>query len=418
MERSSWTPRPLPPGRRAHDARVAARILLLGTVLTALGLTGLWDGTDPRSAVEDPSRWWFLLPLTAGCAALAFKRVLPLPMLLAGLAVLGLDAALGGSLAVLLVLYDLLHTAALLGGPRLRRVLWTAATAAVVVPAAAVLAEAGDLQRTALTALQQAALCLTPLWWAGDVRRKAELAELAEARADAVEHLAEARRHEAVRAERDALARDLHDVVASHLSAIALRTGGALATAPEAGKDRTSLEHARRSALEAMAEMHTMIGLLRAPDPSDDPAAAGPAELESLLDGARAQGLDVELTDERPVSETDATDPRVGLAVHRILQEALANAAKHAPGCRVRISIGAPEPGRLGMRVLSTRPAAGPGTREAPTGGGWGLTTMQERARSVGGRLQVAADAEHWTVTALLPADPAAEPVVSAGAGR
>nr|WP_245192365.1 histidine kinase [Arthrobacter pigmenti] len=304
---------------------------------------------------------------------------------------------------MLLPLFDLLYSAALYSGARTRRVLWGVGSVLVIVPTAVQLVDSGNLQWTVLTALQQAALFLSPLWWANDVRRKSELAETAAARADAVERLAEADRQRAVRAERDALARDLHDVVASHLSAIALHSGGALATPAEEGKDRAALTLVRRSALESMEDMRAMISLLRAPsgsleDANDDGASSLPrlSGLDALVQTARFNGSAVVVRDER-------SDPRlpdaVDLAGYRIVQEALTNAVKHAPGCDVSVTVRDGE----GSVVVEVSNLLGPGTLSAVPGMGMGLSTMEERARAVGGSLSVQAEGGWWTVRVLLP---------------
>ncbi|GAA1347066.1 sensor histidine kinase [Arthrobacter roseus] len=214
-------------------------------------------------------------------------------------------------------------------------------------------------------------------------------------------------------AERDAMARDLHDVVASHLSAIALHPGGALATAPDTGKDRAALEQVRRSALESMTEMQTMIALLRSTDeerePDDDALLPRLSHLEPLLSTARANGLEVSLQDRRRGDEAGAAVELVG---YRIVQEALTNAAKHAGGSTVVVAL-ADDDGELTVTVRNTlavrttlteRGTLGErGSVAATPGLGMGMDTMQERAQAIGGTVHVSADDDAWTVTAALP---------------
>lgn len=368
---------------------------MAGLLLIVLGLNNLWAGAAPWASGSD---WWFALPFSVACAALLFKRVAPVPSLLVGVLALCADALLGGSVSALLPFFDLLYTAALLSSGRVRNVLWAGGGMLVAVPVALRLAETGNLQFAVLTGLQQAAIFLCPLWWAMDVRRKSELAELAAARASAVERLSDARRQEAVRAERDALARDLHDVVASHLSAIALHSGGALATPPQTDKDRAALEQVRRSALESMEDMRAMITLLRSPESAGSDAAVPQqrlSDLEPLLHTARANGLTVD----QHVGECGPLSPGTELVGYRIVQEALTNAAKHAPGSEVVVSIRQVED-RVRVAVRNTLTER---THSSADGLGMGLTSMQERARSIGGSVSAGAAAGSWTVTADLP---------------
>lgn len=379
-----------------RDARTAALTLASGLLLIGAGLTGLWSG-DGIEAAGSISRWWFALPLAVACAAQLFKRAAPVPSLMVGAAAFTADSLLGGSIATLLPFLDLMYTAALVSSARVRRVLWGAAVVLVAVPVALRLAETGSLQFTVLTGLQQAAIFLCPLWWAMDVGRKSELAELAAARASAVERLADANRQEAVRAERDAMARDLHDVIASHLSAIALHSGGALATPPAAEKDRGALEQVRRSALDSMEDMRAMIALLRSESTDDDGSSPQRlSRLKPLLATARANGLNVRCEQ----GELGGLSPGTELVGYRIVQEALTNAAKHAPRSEVSVRVDRQD-GRVSIVVrnpLHRKPDL------PPAGLGMGLTGMAERARSIGGTVEVDSASDMWTVRAMLPA--------------
>ncbi len=381
-----------------RDLRTAALTCGAGVVLIGIGLTGLWSEPTLQPGL-DPSRWWFLLPLAVGCVALAFKRAAPLLTLGVGVALLMVDAALGGSVAMILVFFDLLYTASLLARPKIRVALWTGGALLTVVPMAYAFTGSADLRMVTLIGLQQAALYLCPQWWAMDVRRKSELADVAAARADAVESLAQVNQQRAVRAERDALARDLHDVVASHLSAIALHSGGALATEADPIKDRTALEQVRRSALESMTEMQTMIALLRSPEEVGPDAGALPrlSHLDPLLSAARANGLAVTLKDQRQRDDAGAAVELVG---YRIVQEALTNAAKHARGSAVVVAI-RDDDGEVILTVRNTLSEYRNGA--SPPGLGMGMGTMEERALAIGGTVKVSAEDDSWTVTAVLP---------------
>jgi signal transduction histidine kinase len=275
---------------------------------------------------------------------------------------------------------------------------------AVAVATAAVataLALAGALTdgwRNGLYVLLNLGLLLAvPVVWAHEVRGHRERADAERDRAEAVARVAELDRAAAVTAERTRMARDLHDVVAGRLSAIALQSEAALAR-PDADPDllRRVLGEVRRGSVASLAEMRTMIGLLRA-DAPDEPrtAPAGLDGLGPLLESARASGVRVELDDRRAAAPVSAA---VDLAAHRILAEALTNAAKHAPGSTVRCVL-ADGDGALRVEVVNDLvPGAtpGPGTRT-------GLLGLGERAAAVGGRLDAGPEDGRWTVRASLP---------------
>ena len=168
-------------------------------------------------------------------------------------------------------------------------------------------------------------------------RERADLAR--EVAADAI-RIAELDRESAVREERARMARDLHDVVAGHLSAVAIHTEATLASA-DTSRDRDTLRTVRAGALEALAEMRSMILVLRGrPDPVTAPA--GLARLDALVGGravGRAGGRGRRRTPPAPLPA--ATDQ----AAFRIVQESLTNAARHAPGSPVR---GRPSAGATG----------------------------------------------------------------------
>lgn len=395
-----------------RDARTAAITLVCGLLLIGLGLTGVWGGETGLVQLSDDERWWFAVPLTVSCVALVFKRRAPVATLLIGFLALAVDFLLGGSIATLLPFFDLLYTAALIGSTRVRRVLWIVAGGLVAVPMIYVLAGTADLRLTVLIGMQQGLLFIAPLWWAMDVRRKTELAEVAAARADAVERLSLAGRQQAIRKERDSLARDLHDVVASHLSAIALHSGGALATPPAEAKDRAALAQVRRSALESMEDMRTMIALLRTPDvepgtggtpaPDDDAAFPRLTHLQPLVDQAKANGLTVTVDHQLTQLPDGSVSAATELAGYRIVQEALTNAAKHAPRSEVRVEvIPDQDPGNASIIIRNSLPATA-GT-DSPPGLGLGLISMRERAAAIRGHVTAGATTDHWVVTATLP---------------
>ncbi|MEV0613912.1 histidine kinase [Nonomuraea sp. NPDC050404] len=185
----------------------------------------------------------------------------------------------------------------------------------------------------------------------------------------------------AVRAERRRIARELHDVVAHHITVINALVGGARATLPpeqEAG--RSALESAELTARQAMSEMRHLLDVLRA-DGNEGPDAAtgvGADRLPALIDEARSAGLPASLTVTGQPAELPAA---VDHAVYRIVQESLTNTRKHAVSAKASVRL-AYAPAAIEVEVLDDGVAAGAGS--AP---GFGLGGMAERVALCGGQL-------------------------------
>ncbi|QYC38018.1 Sensor histidine kinase LiaS [Nonomuraea coxensis DSM 45129] len=202
-------------------------------------------------------------------------------------------------------------------------------------------------------------------------------------------------RHEAadaaVREERRRIARELHDIVAHHITVITALVGGARATLPpEQEVTRNALKSAEQTAREAMTEMRLLLDVLRAGDVLRDgdligaggtgPDAAtgvGAERLPALVEEARSAGLATSLT---VTGEPVPLPAPVDLAVYRIVQEALTNTRKHAAGARAGVRL-AYEPEAVEVEVVDDGRATGSGTP------GFGLGGMAERVALCGGRL-------------------------------
>ncbi|MEU4762341.1 sensor histidine kinase [Actinosynnema sp. NPDC023794] len=206
------------------------------------------------------------------------------------------------------------------------------------------------------------------------------------------------------RGERARIARELHDVVAHHISMIAVQAETARLTTPgmpAAGAQR--LSEIGDTARAGLTEMRRLLGVLRedalAPEEvADRRPQPGLQQLNELLDDVRdTSGAGARLI----VSGTPtALDPGVELAAYRIIQEALTNARRHAPGAAVDVELHYTEEA-LRLRIRDN----GPGPRGAAPSGGHGLTGMRERAAAVGGRLRTGTTAVGgFLVEASLPA--------------
>ncbi|MCX2181190.1 sensor histidine kinase [Streptomyces sp. SKN60] len=211
--------------------------------------------------------------------------------------------------------------------------------------------------------------------------------------------------------ERGRIARELHDVVAHHMSVISIQAQVAPHLVADPSPElRENLAGIRQNAVDALTELRRVLGVLRGEDAPGD-AAAGVRHapqptldrLGELLANVRAAGLDAtaELRGERrPLS------PGTELSAYRIVQEALSNVMRHAPGARAAVETHYHREG-LTVRVTNTAPdrptdprTAGPG-REP----GHGLLGMRERTTMLGGELAAGPTPEGgWDVTAFLPA--------------
>jgi signal transduction histidine kinase len=187
------------------------------------------------------------------------------------------------------------------------------------------------------------------------------------------------------RGERARIVRELHDVVAHHISMVAVQAETArLTTAgmPAAGAQRLSA--IGDTARAALTEMRRLLGVLRE-DPQTDAADRRPQpglqQLNELLDESRdASGAGTRLIVWGPPA---TLDPGVELAAYRIVQEALTNSRRHAPGAAVDVELHYAD-GALRLRIRDN----GPGPPDARPAGGHGLPGMRERAAAVGGELR------------------------------
>ncbi|WFE47455.1 histidine kinase [Verrucosispora sp. WMMD1129] len=233
----------------------------------------------------------------------------------------------------------------------------------------------------------------------GDLLRHNLLTRRALAEQAEVSELEKARR--AVLEERTRIARELHDVVAHHMSLIAVQAESApyrLAVPEPARAEFSAIAEAARAAL---TDMRRLLHVLRSESEGTrtDPQPTL-AELPDLVAAAQRAGMTVELDND---TATEPSAP-VGLAAYRIVQEGLANAARHAAGAEVRVTV-RDHPGALTVRIQNA--AGGTPTSPDARGGGQGLTGMRERVLALGGSFTACPTADGgYAIDALLPADP------------
>lgn len=365
-----------PPGRR--DAALV--VVLAGLVLVEVG-------------ARDDVGWRSLAVVagTAPLAALAWRRTHPLPVVAVVLGVL--SAADLASLA----------------GARPPAVLYTTAYV-LVLPYALVRwgslreATAGLAVVLAFHLVREAATGGTP----EDLVGGGLVLLLPAVLGAAVRHRSSSRLRETERVqhrEREQLARELHDTVAHHVSAIAVRAqAGRVVAARRPESAVEALAAIEEEASRALAEMRTLVGVLREGEPG---LQRGVADIRELARDGPLR-VEVELS-----GDLDGLRPSVGEAAYRLAQEAVTNAARHARGAtRVTVRVVGDQHGvHLDVEDDGEAPAAR-GAR------GYGLVGMAERTALLGGTLRAGPGPERgWAVTAVLPrADPGTPPATGARA--
>jgi signal transduction histidine kinase len=378
---------------RAHPRR--ADVLLaaaLGVPLVALSATALLD--------EQLAVAWTVVQLAAAGVphvALAARRTAPavsFGVVSVALAVSELTPGLSTQQPFLpsAVAFPVaLYSYCAYGGPRAPRLGAAVGIAGAMLIVGRWLVESPAGERTEADTLLAGLLLLGFLlavvaaaWSFGLFRtvRSVYLATLEE-RARLAEAEREERARRAVRAERDRIAREMHDVVAHSLSVIVSQAqGGAyLAKDQPAGRVLDTIADTGR---EALADMRGLLGVLRAdPDQAGvgtdpgEPPQPGLSDLRELVARVRASGLPVELTEE---GTPDRSSAAAELAVYRLVQESLTNVLKHAgPDATARVRLTWAE-NELAVSVTDDGYGLTPGT-----GGGQGLAGMRERVAVLGG---------------------------------
>jgi len=353
-----------------------------GLGIAGAGLVAVAAWGAPRligsEAIAGPSWLLALLPLLVG-APLVLRRRAPLLMWLVIWAAVGLLCLLAAnSLRGLAFTFVLLAAAYSLGAhTSFRRAV---AGLLLTAPVVFVISNAGDLGLVlgkgggGGPGVTLALFQLVAFWLAGVlVHARRQTASLAERSAE-LQRQAE----QAAAAERARIARELHDIVAHHLSVIVLQAAGARAAGKPA---EASLEKIENSARQALSETRRLLGVLRDPDEEAGLAPQpGICDLDALAASVRAAGLPVHLViDGDPAALPAAVD----VSVYRIVQESLTNVLKHAGPARAEVTIGCAAD-TVTVEVTDNGMAE-PG-RKAPAGG-HGLAGMRERAAVFGGEL-------------------------------
>ncbi|MFI5907628.1 sensor histidine kinase [Dactylosporangium sp. NPDC051541] len=332
---------------------------------------------------------WLFVPLVVCCSALLLRRGAPVTSVLVGTVAVAGDVVIGPSLATPLVYTQVLYDACLHGSARLAKVLLATSVVGSVVTAIVCLVVIRDVQAVGLGVLL-ALVTVVPILTGSHVRHHRDQAETARRSAEQVARLAAADRANAVAAERAGMARELHDVIANHLSAVAIHATAALSADLGADGTKRALSVIRENSVQGLAEMRRMVGFLRDPAALPDNAPGG---LTALDDLAKRAGLPVRLAVDLGPGDVPVS---VDLAAYRIIQESLTNALKHGDGGPVTVDVGG------GPKAVTVRVASGVIPGRAVNDGA-GLIGMRERAALLGGELTAGPCGGQWVVEARLP---------------
>jgi signal transduction histidine kinase len=368
---------------------------IVGAGLIALAAWGPPPGLFGTAMIPGPLWLRAVLPVLLG-VPLMLRRRAPLLMWTAIWAAIVLLALLAHNAERGVAFTFVLFTAAYSLGAHapLRR----AATAlAITVPVIVVIAAHHGLalafhQDSGASAVPLALLQIVALCLAGIFVRDRRQSALLSARSAALERLAE----QAAAAERARIARELHDIVAHHLSVVVLHAAGARASG---GADLQTLEEIEHSGRQALTETRRLFGVLRDPDEESGRAPRpGIRELPALVGSLRAAGLDVSLS---IGGDHTALPSAVNVSAYRIVQEALTNVLKHAGPACAQVTVDCTE---IAVTIEVTDDGSGNLVPQA-LAGGQGLAGMRERVALFGGELQAGPrPGGGFTVCAWLPA--------------
>ncbi|GGR65618.1 hypothetical protein GCM10010197_36500 [Nocardioides luteus] len=374
--------------------RLIAPVVVWLITTTLLVVTPVVEATEAEvngSPALGSVGWWAaLVVLTAQAGLLFWRRSRPLTVLLcvaAASVVLALTGAGDGtSLAVAAVVVAVWAAVISVALPRRARALAGALVGAGLLVALGTCLSQTDIGvsvRTAVLAglVQGAGVVVAPALLAVTVRARRDARSARSDLALAVDREESAQIAAAIAEERTAMARELHDIAAHHLTGIAVMTGAVerqIDTDPAGAKE--SVRQVRTQSTAMLRELRGLVSLLRSPGQTEQESGHERlSHLADLVEAARRTGLEVELS--TLGSEAAArVGPLAQLSAYRTVQECLANAARHAPGARCEVVLDARDPAEVVVTVRNGPPPRPAPPADAPKRHGLGLVGMQERA--------------------------------------
>ena len=348
--------------------------------------------TYPELVDEGP--WRIALDLAIGVAAFVlvlYRRRWPFPIVLVLVALAAVSAAAAGP-ALLATVSVATH-----------RVTWQISVVAVLATASSLISTSllpstEPASEWWLTLLTTGAITLALLGWGMYIGSRRELLWTLQQRAERAEAERDLRVRKARADERAAIAREMHDVLAHRISQISMHTGAlAFRTDLDADELRAGIDEVHDRADEALADLRSVLGVLRDPDTGLVAKRPQPtyADLGELVEASRAAGARIDL-DDRLADR--AVPTALGRTLYRIVQEGITNATKHAPGARVQVELRGDDDG---VDVVLRNPL-GLGRAQVP-GAELGLVGLRERVELAGGSLEHGQRDGTFVVHASLP---------------
>lgn len=380
------------PGRRRRTLRdwvVDFTCFLAAVGIGLLGAHSVSNDPNTSDGLAALDQWLGAL----ACAAVWLRRRWPLGLAIALAAVSMVSNSAGG--ATMVAIFTLaVHRP-------FRYVAWVAGASCALIPLFFWIRPDPDSPYV-LSVTFTIVLTVTVVGWGMFVRSRRQLLLSLRDRARRAETEAGLRAEQAQRLAREAIAREMHDVLAHRLTLLSVHAG-ALEFRPDAPRQEVARAAGviRESAHEALQDLREIIGVLRADDHGEESGRPQPtlAGLDALVAESREAGMKIVL--DHQVTTPGAVPASVGRTAYRIVQEGLTNARKHAPGAEVEVLVsGAPGDGV----TVSVRNPPPPGEVPHVPGSGQGLIGLTERATLAGGSLgHGAADDGGFAIEAWLP---------------
>lgn len=383
----------------AVDAVTAVGMTVLG-LIALRSITSVLEAND----ADLPAGWLSVLLVCATTVPLALRRRYPLSVL----TIVALSFTVHRWLGVAefdmstLGLFLAIYSAGVYGGR------WRSPVRAVMIlPSSSLLiydlividgeVVDGDILWIRLSNIALNAVFFAVAWWLGDAsRRRRQIEADLVARTEELEVEREENARRAVLDERVRIARELHDVVAHHVSVMGLQAGAARrAFGQDPDAARGALLNVEASGREAVRELHQLLGFLREDEGGADAPQPGLDGLPALVDQVEDAGLTVDLEVEAGLD----VPASVGLSVYRIVQESLTNSLRHGRAIRAKVEVRALDDA---VSVTVDDDGAGATVNGGPSGG-HGLVGMRERAALHHGRFDAGPRSEGgWRVEAVL----------------
>ncbi|MEO6530852.1 MAG: histidine kinase [Specibacter sp.] len=342
-----------------------------------------------------------------GCAGVLFRRAAPTAMAwMCSLAVIGLLVA--GHAGAYVLVFELFFSLVMFAPAKASRIAARSAWALAALLVLAAYAFTYSLSGTLTAAVVAVVTLLTPVEWAGNLRKANLLAASESARADAVHEAAEQRllsgrgAHAlALEQERAHMARELHDVISARLSAIALQSGAVLQSGAAPDAPHTALlRQVRNESVAGLEELNNMIRLLHTGALTD--MAGRLSDLPGLV--RQYQGAGTELLFSNSLDDAGEHLPlQLQTAVYRVAAEALVNATRHAPGERITVALSGGPAGTIALTVANPLPRSSNDPAVPRGSTGTGLPSMHFRAAHAGGTVAAGPCQGHWMVALRLP---------------